>query len=169
MFSSRSVPLLFLFPTIIGIERDKVIRKKESFLPFALTPPRGRCYSSRMKILVTGGAGFIGSHVVAAYLSAGHQVAVVDDLSTGSLANLPSGAAFYLMDIGSPQLAKVFRDRKTRHRQSPRRPDERHRLGPRSAARRQGQRPGAPERPGGKPQGEGEEAHLHLIGGSHLR
>ena len=45
---------------------------------------------------------------MAAYLSAGHQVAVVDDLSTGSLANLPSGAAFYLMDIGSPQLAKVF-------------------------------------------------------------
>jgi UDP-glucose 4-epimerase len=61
-----------------------------------------------MKILVTGGAGFIGSHVVAAYLSAGHQVAVVDDLSTGSRANVPAGAAFYLMDIGSPQLAKVF-------------------------------------------------------------
>jgi UDP-glucose 4-epimerase len=61
-----------------------------------------------MKILVTGGAGFIGSHVVDAYLAAGHQVAVVDDLSSGTSANLPKGATFYLMNIGSPDLAKVF-------------------------------------------------------------
>jgi UDP-glucose 4-epimerase len=61
-----------------------------------------------MKILVTGGAGFIGSHVVAACLEAGHQVAVVDDLSTGALANLPKGASFHLMDIGAPELQKVF-------------------------------------------------------------
>ena len=61
-----------------------------------------------MKILVTGGAGFIGSHVVDAYLSAGHEVAVVDDLSSGTLSNLSRKASFYLMDIGAPQLAKVF-------------------------------------------------------------
>ena len=61
-----------------------------------------------MKILVTGGAGFIGSHVVEAYLSAGHEVAVVDDLSTGSKKNLPAGVSFYLMNIGSPELSKVF-------------------------------------------------------------
>jgi UDP-glucose 4-epimerase len=61
-----------------------------------------------MKILVTGGAGFIGSHVVEAYLAAGHQVVVVDDLSSGSRVNVPRGASFYLMNIGAPELAKVF-------------------------------------------------------------
>jgi UDP-glucose 4-epimerase len=61
-----------------------------------------------MKILVTGGSGFIGSHVANAYIAAGHQVVIVDDLSTGSIANLPKEATFYLMDIGSPQVEKVF-------------------------------------------------------------
>jgi UDP-glucose 4-epimerase len=61
-----------------------------------------------MKILVTGGAGFIGSHVVDAYVAAGHKVVVVDDLSSGSLAHLPKGVSHYLMDVGCPQLAKVF-------------------------------------------------------------
>lgn len=61
-----------------------------------------------MKILVTGGAGFIGSHVVEAYLAAGHEVAVVDDLSSGSQKNLPRDVPFYLMNIGSPELRKVF-------------------------------------------------------------
>ncbi len=61
-----------------------------------------------MKILITGGAGFIGSHVADQYLKAGHSVAIVDDLATGSLANLPKGVPFYLMDIASPLLEKVF-------------------------------------------------------------
>src|SRR5579864_3250601 len=61
-----------------------------------------------MKVLLTGGAGFIGSHVADAYLAAGHQVVVVDDLSSGSRANVPAGAAFYLLDVGSPDLKKVF-------------------------------------------------------------
>ena len=61
-----------------------------------------------MKILVTGGAGFIGSHIVDAYLAAGHAVAVVDDLSTGRRNNLNPSAAFYQLDIRDPKLAEVF-------------------------------------------------------------
>ena len=61
-----------------------------------------------MKILVTGGAGFIGSHVVDTYISQGYDVAVVDDLSTGRLSNLNPEATFYKMDIRSPRLSEVF-------------------------------------------------------------
>lgn len=52
-----------------------------------------------MKILVTGGAGFIGSHVAEAALEAGHRVLVVDDLSTGRIDNLPPNAEFHPIDI----------------------------------------------------------------------
>jgi UDP-glucose 4-epimerase len=61
-----------------------------------------------MKILVTGGAGFIGSHVVTAYLDLGHEVIVVDDLSTGHLSNLDPRAKFYQMDIRDPRIRKIF-------------------------------------------------------------
>ncbi len=61
-----------------------------------------------MKILVTGGAGFIGSNVVDAYLEAGHQVVVVDNLASGSRANLNPAATFYEVDIRSPQLLEVM-------------------------------------------------------------
>jgi UDP-glucose 4-epimerase len=61
-----------------------------------------------MKILVTGGAGFIGSHIVDAYLSAGHEVSVVDDLSSGFRHNIPQDVSLYEVDIRSSQLAKVF-------------------------------------------------------------
>ncbi len=61
-----------------------------------------------MKVLLTGGAGFIGSHVADAFLAAGHQVTIVDDLSSGTRANLPAGATFHLIDIGAPELQKVF-------------------------------------------------------------
>ena len=52
-----------------------------------------------MKVLVTGGAGFIGSHVAEAAVDAGHEVMVVDDLSTGLTANVPPGADFHPVDI----------------------------------------------------------------------
>ncbi len=52
-----------------------------------------------MRILVTGGAGFIGSHVADACLAAGHEVAVLDDLSTGREANLNPAARFHRVDV----------------------------------------------------------------------
>lgn len=61
-----------------------------------------------MKILVTGGAGFIGSHVVDAYLELGHDVVVVDDLSTGKKENLHPCARFYHLDIRDKSLEQVF-------------------------------------------------------------
>ncbi|MBN1571342.1 MAG: NAD-dependent epimerase/dehydratase family protein [Acidobacteria bacterium] len=65
-----------------------------------------------MKILVTGGAGFIGSHVVEAYLATGHEVCVVDDLSTGFRRNVPENVCLHEVDIRSEQLAKVFAEEK---------------------------------------------------------
>ncbi|MEF3168256.1 MAG: NAD-dependent epimerase/dehydratase family protein [Deltaproteobacteria bacterium] len=61
-----------------------------------------------MKILVTGGAGFIGSNVVDAYIEAGHEVVVVDNLYSGKRENLNPKARFYLMDIRSPELGKML-------------------------------------------------------------
>ncbi len=52
-----------------------------------------------MKILVTGGAGFIGSHVVDAYATAGHEVAVLDNMSTGREDNVSSAAQAYRVDV----------------------------------------------------------------------
>ena len=54
-----------------------------------------------MRVLVTGGAGFIGSHVAGLLLAEGHEVAVADDLSRGRRANVPEGAAFYEADVRS--------------------------------------------------------------------
>jgi len=61
-----------------------------------------------VKVLVTGGAGFIGSHVADAFIRAGHAVAIVDDLSTGNRAWLPPKAVFHALDIRSGQLNDVF-------------------------------------------------------------
>src|SRR3989339_536165 len=52
-----------------------------------------------MRILVTGGAGFIGSNIVDAYIEAGHEVAIVDNLTTGKKENLNPKARFYNVDI----------------------------------------------------------------------
>jgi UDP-glucose 4-epimerase len=61
-----------------------------------------------LKLLVTGGAGFIGSHVADALIEKGHDVAVVDNLLMGNMENVNPKAAFYLMDIRAKELARVF-------------------------------------------------------------
>ena len=62
-----------------------------------------------MKILVTGGAGFIGSHIVDAYINDGHEVVVIDNLSTGKKENLNPKAKFYQLDICSPEVEEIFK------------------------------------------------------------
>jgi UDP-glucose 4-epimerase len=61
-----------------------------------------------MKIVVTGGAGFIASHIVDAYLARGHEVHIFDDFSTGQRANLNAGAKLYAIDIADPQAARLI-------------------------------------------------------------
>ena len=61
-----------------------------------------------MNVLVTGGAGFIGSHVVGALLNRGDQVTVVDNLSTGNRANLDPAVPLIEMDLRSDELARAF-------------------------------------------------------------
>lgn len=61
-----------------------------------------------MKVLVTGGAGFIGSHIVELLVSQVYRVVVLDNLSTGSKTNLVSGVPFYQVDITSDELDQVF-------------------------------------------------------------
>jgi len=65
-----------------------------------------------MKICVTGGAGFIASHVAGAYLEAGHEVVVLDDLSSGKRGQVPAGAKFYQADVQDPAVARIFADEK---------------------------------------------------------
>lgn len=63
-----------------------------------------------MKILVTGGAGFIGSNIVDAYIEAGHEIAIVDNLTTGKHENLNSRATFFELDIRDKKLFEVIAD-----------------------------------------------------------
>ena len=62
------------------------------------------------RVLVTGGAGFVGSHVADAYVERGDRVWVIDDLSSGRMENVPPGADFVKMDIGDPRAADLIRD-----------------------------------------------------------
>ncbi|MPZ15758.1 MAG: NAD-dependent epimerase/dehydratase family protein [Chloroflexi bacterium] len=63
-----------------------------------------------MRILVTGAAGFIGSHVAERFLALGHEVVAVDNLTTGRRENVPAGARFFETDLCSPELARLVAD-----------------------------------------------------------
>ncbi len=65
-----------------------------------------------MKILITGGAGFIGSHIADNFIGQGHKVIILDNLSMGRRENLNPKAKFYLMDIRSQEVKKVFEQEK---------------------------------------------------------
>jgi UDP-glucose 4-epimerase len=61
-----------------------------------------------MNILVTGGAGFIGSHIVDAYIREGHRVVVLDNLSTGKRERVHPDATFYALDLMDPEVKDIF-------------------------------------------------------------
>lgn len=65
-----------------------------------------------MKIIITGGAGFIGSNLADELIGQGHQVVVLDNLSTGSKKNLNPRAKFYKADVCSPSVFKIFEKEK---------------------------------------------------------
>jgi UDP-glucose 4-epimerase len=62
-----------------------------------------------MRVLVTGGAGFIGSNICDCLLEQGHDVAIVDDLSSGRHENVPPEASFFQVDVQDASLHDVFR------------------------------------------------------------
>ena len=70
-----------------------------------------------MRVLLTGGAGFIGSYVAGLLIEEGHEVAVVDDLSTGGRENVPEGARFYEADVrgGCREVFEEFRPEALSH------------------------------------------------------
>ncbi|PIT91004.1 UDP-glucose 4-epimerase [Candidatus Kaiserbacteria bacterium CG10_big_fil_rev_8_21_14_0_10_49_17] len=65
-----------------------------------------------MKVLITGGAGFIGSHIADLLIKKGHSVVVIDDLSSGDMRNVPPKARFHKISVASPHLQALFEKEK---------------------------------------------------------
>ena len=66
--------------------------------------------SDAKRILITGGAGFIGSNVADVFVAAGHRVTVLDNLASGKRTQVPAAAEFVEADVGSPEAAAVVRE-----------------------------------------------------------
>ena len=64
----------------------------------------------KKKVLVTGGAGFIGSHIVDKLIEEGHDVVIVDNLSSGNEMNINKNAKFYRLDIEDPKLESIYQE-----------------------------------------------------------
>ncbi|MEO6325848.1 MAG: NAD-dependent epimerase/dehydratase family protein [Thermoanaerobaculia bacterium] len=75
-----------------------------------MSEPLSASSDSRPPVLVTGGAGFIGSHIVDSFLALGHRVVVLDDLSTGDARRLPSAVRFVRADLRDAALAPLLRE-----------------------------------------------------------
>ena len=99
----RNLGIMFLW-LCIGNKSIEGAKTRAALDGIAFTRGKGFC----MKILVTGGAGFIGSHVVDAYIKEGHDVMVVDDLSSGKLENINPKAIFHKLDIRSKEAREVI-------------------------------------------------------------
>jgi len=63
-----------------------------------------------LKVLITGGAGFIGSNIAEGLLAKNHEVVIVDDLSNGKKENIPADARFYQRDIRDKEIFEIFKD-----------------------------------------------------------
>src|ERR1700716_10538 len=94
-----------------------LLSERKATLPRVSTPtpplrleqtcfPRRRPISMP-KVLVTGGAGFIGSHVADLFLAKDWEVAIVDDLSSGKRENIPAAAKFHEIGVNSPELVRL--------------------------------------------------------------
>ena len=62
-----------------------------------------------MKVVLTGGAGFIGSHIADLLIKEGHKLTVIDNLSSGKIENVPPLATFYKLDILDPSLGDIIK------------------------------------------------------------